>query len=66
MDALNARGKKLISHEDGEVMAKGMNAVAYLECGAKEMTGVDQVLRTVAKIANSSNSETTCKGCVVV
>ncbi|PVF94898.1 GTP-binding protein rhoA [Serendipita vermifera] len=66
MDALNSRKQKPVSHEDGEMMAKRISAVGSLECSAKQMTGVDQVLRTVAKIANSSNSRTTCKGCVVV
>lgn len=55
-----------ITLQDMKPIATDINAVAFLECSAKENIGVDEVFITAARAAMRSKKRVIPKFCVVL
>ncbi|KAB0798464.1 hypothetical protein PPYR_09457 [Photinus pyralis] len=61
IEKLTAQGRKPITKEEGEVLAKELSANAYLECSALTRENVDSVFKEALQIAVSQREIATPK-----
>ena len=65
LDDLKTKGQKPVPRTDAQATADKIGAFDYLECSAKESTGVQEVFQTATRAA-MSKSKGKKKGCMLL